>query len=254
MYCILEMGKICFISKSWSQCVIGEYKRKRARLVHNAASFVSMFWTFLMAASFINAKTSQQFWKIVYHREINWHTVTRPDGLTIENKSMKYVAKCLFWLNTYQTTVNACLCLPTNVFGKHIKSVCIDVVIDVLICLFLVSVGSSSRSSTSSKRRNNKKPVPPSDKDDKYFERRNRNNLAAKRSRDSRKKREDQVSMRATFLEKENEILRAQLDTLRQEFNSLKHLLAHQRPINMQTQMPVQMMQSHQSHKNMLQQ
>lgn len=96
----------------------------------------------------------------------------------------------------------------------------------------------------SSKRRNSKKPVPNDEKDEKYFERRNRNNMAAKRSRDSRKRREDQVSMRASFLQKENDILRAQLATLRQEANSLRQLLSQQRPVmsgQMSMQMPVQM-------------
>ncbi|XP_022084663.1 uncharacterized protein LOC110976033 [Acanthaster planci] len=99
--------------------------------------------------------------------------------------------------------------------------------------------------SSSTKRRNSKRPVPDTEKDEKYFERRSRNNMAAKRSRDSRKRREDQVSMRANFLQKENDILRAQLATLRQEANSLKQLLTQQRPImpaQMSMQMPTQLM------------
>ncbi|XP_072020521.1 uncharacterized protein [Amphiura filiformis] len=78
----------------------------------------------------------------------------------------------------------------------------------------------------SNKRRNNKKPVAVEDKDDKYFERRKRNNMAAKRSRDARKHREDTIAMRANYLERENAILRAQLATLREEANSLRQLLS----------------------------
>ena len=45
-------------------------------------------------------------------------------------------------------------------------------------------------------------------KDGKYFERRKRNNVAAKKSRDARKQREDEIAIRASFLEKENSILK----------------------------------------------
>ena len=66
-------------------------------------------------------------------------------------------------------------------------------------------------------------------KDGKYFERRKRNNLAAKKSRDARKAREDEIAVRASFLEKENAILRAQVATLREEANSLRQLLLQKR-------------------------
>lgn len=41
--------------------------------------------------------------------------------------------------------------------------------------------------------RGEKRPIPDDQKDEKYFERRRRNNQAAKKSRDARKFREDQV-------------------------------------------------------------
>ena len=59
--------------------------------------------------------------------------------------------------------------------------------------------------------RGEKKPIPEELKDGKYFERRKRNNLAAKKSRDQRKVRESQICQRATLLEKENAVLRAQV-------------------------------------------
>ncbi|XP_076322786.1 uncharacterized protein LOC143231892 [Tachypleus tridentatus] len=77
--------------------------------------------------------------------------------------------------------------------------------------------------------RSEKKPIPSDQKDQKYFERRKRNNLAAKKSRDARKAREDEVALRACFLEKENAILRAQVATLREEAHSLRHLLLQRR-------------------------
>ena len=50
--------------------------------------------------------------------------------------------------------------------------------------------------------------VPEDLKDDKYWARRHKNNYAAKRSRDARRVKENQIAMRACFLEKENGCLR----------------------------------------------
>ncbi|GIY87107.1 BZIP domain-containing protein [Caerostris darwini] len=77
--------------------------------------------------------------------------------------------------------------------------------------------------------RSEKRPIPEEQKDDKYFERRKRNNLAAKKSRDARKAREDEIALRACFLEKENAVLRAQVNTLREEAHSLRQMLVHKR-------------------------
>ena len=63
--------------------------------------------------------------------------------------------------------------------------------------------------------RGEKKPIPDEQKDERYFERRKRNNLAAKKSRDQRKMREDAISLRASFLEKENALMRTQVSALR---------------------------------------
>ncbi|XP_052803897.1 hepatic leukemia factor-like [Mya arenaria] len=87
----------------------------------------------------------------------------------------------------------------------------------------------ASVSQTQKRPRSEKKPIPEDLKDDKYFERRKRNNNAAKKSRDSRKAREDEIAIRASFLEKENAILRAQVGTLREEANSLRQLLLQKR-------------------------
>ena len=77
--------------------------------------------------------------------------------------------------------------------------------------------------------RSEKKPIPSDQKDNKYFERRKRNNQAAKKSRDARKQREDDIAIRAVFLEKENAVLRAQTATLREEAHSLKQALLQKR-------------------------
>ena len=50
------------------------------------------------------------------------------------------------------------------------------------------------------------------EKDDKYWERRRKNNLAAKKSRDARKIRENQLRCRVTCLENANQVLRTKLE------------------------------------------
>ena len=67
--------------------------------------------------------------------------------------------------------------------------------------------------------RGEKKPIPSEQRDDRYYERRKRNNLAAKKSRDQRKMREDTIAVRATFLEKENAALRTAVSALREVCN-----------------------------------
>ncbi|GFO09388.1 hepatic leukemia factor-like [Plakobranchus ocellatus] len=64
--------------------------------------------------------------------------------------------------------------------------------------------------------------VPDGMKDDKYWARRHKNNFAAKRSRDARRVRENQIAMRAAFLEKENSCLRDEMSKLRKENAQLK--------------------------------
>lgn len=88
--------------------------------------------------------------------------------------------------------------------------------------------------------RGEKKAIPDEQKDDRYFERRKRNNQAAKKSRDARKLREDQVlnihslkftvkfpqiALRAAILEHENAMMRAQIITLREETQALRSML-----------------------------
>lgn len=99
------------------------------------------------------------------------------------------------------------------------------------------------------RQRGEKKPIPDEQKDDKYFERRKRNNQAAKKSRDARKMREDQVckfdfvgsivgnicifqiALRATLLEHENAILKAQILTLREEASSLRQMVLQKKTL-----------------------
>ena len=87
------------------------------------------------------------------------------------------------------------------------------------------ALGSSSQNNSSRRARSEKKPIPVEQKDNKYFERRKRNNYAAKKSRDYRKAREDQVASRASDLERENTALRAQLMTLKEEAEKLQQAI-----------------------------
>ncbi len=64
-----------------------------------------------------------------------------------------------------------------------------------------------------------------SDKDQAYKERRRKNNEAAKRSRDARRAKEDDIALRAAILERENLQLRVEVSQLKQETNKLRCLL-----------------------------
>jgi len=62
-------------------------------------------------------------------------------------------------------------------------------------------------------------------KDDKYWERRRKNNLAAKKSRDSRRVRENQLRLRVLCLENANRVLREQMDRKEGEMVHLRERL-----------------------------
>ena len=50
--------------------------------------------------------------------------------------------------------------------------------------------------------------TPANKKDGKYWERRVKNNVAAQRSRQARRLKENQIALRAAFLERENKVLK----------------------------------------------
>ncbi|XP_061906312.1 HLF transcription factor, PAR bZIP family member a [Entelurus aequoreus] len=68
--------------------------------------------------------------------------------------------------------------------------------------------------------------IPEDLKDDKYWARRRKNNVAAKRSRDARRLKENQIAIRASFLEKENAALRMEVSDLRKELGRCKNIVA----------------------------
>ena len=56
--------------------------------------------------------------------------------------------------------------------------------------------------------------------------RRKKNNVAAKRSRDARRLKENQIAIRAGFLEKENSALKMEVADLRRELGRTKNIVA----------------------------
>ncbi|XP_014239945.1 cell death specification protein 2-like [Cimex lectularius] len=87
------------------------------------------------------------------------------------------------------------------------------------------------RSSKCAKKRPNSPQQPSSsggetdDKDAAYWERRRKNNEAAKRSRDARRAKEDEIAIRAAFLEQENLRLKYQVAALSDETAKLRCML-----------------------------
>ncbi|KAH6925351.1 hypothetical protein HPB50_003892 [Hyalomma asiaticum] len=70
--------------------------------------------------------------------------------------------------------------------------------------------------------------LPDDEKDSAYWERRRKNNEAAKKSRDARRAKEDEIAIRAAYLERKNTELRLQNEQLRTEL-SLWHNSAYAR-------------------------
>ncbi|XP_017337124.1 TEF transcription factor, PAR bZIP family member b isoform X1 [Ictalurus punctatus] len=68
--------------------------------------------------------------------------------------------------------------------------------------------------------------IPEDAKDERYWSRRKKNNLAAKRSRDARRVKENQIAVRANFLERENAALRQEVAELRKTCSRCKKIMA----------------------------
>ena len=63
--------------------------------------------------------------------------------------------------------------------------------------------------------------MSPEGKDSKYWERRAKNNVAARRSREARRLKENQIALRAAYLEKENATLKRKLLDMESESNKV---------------------------------
>ncbi len=86
------------------------------------------------------------------------------------------------------------------------------------------SPGHSPTVTTSSSRKPGR-ILPDDQKDQAYWERRRKNNEAAKRSRDARRAKEDEIAIRAAFLEQENLKLRVEVAALKNETAKLRCML-----------------------------
>merc|ERR1711988_1055679 len=71
-------------------------------------------------------------------------------------------------------------------------------------------------------RKRKKNYVPSESKDMCYWEKRNKNNEAARRSREARRLKENQIALRTAFLEKENAQLKVALDEMTAENSTFK--------------------------------
>ncbi|XP_064904108.1 D site-binding protein, partial [Columba livia] len=71
--------------------------------------------------------------------------------------------------------------------------------------------------------------VPEEQKDAQYWSRRSRNNAAARRSRELRRLKENQLSARAALLERENAALRSEVAAARRDLARLRGTLARYR-------------------------
>jgi len=112
-------------------------------------------------------------------------------------------------------------------------------------------------------RKSRKTLVRAEDKDDKYWDKRRKNNMAAKRSREARRSRENQISLRASYLEKDNAALKEELLNVKEELQSLRETLliaqqqneriSHQHQHQQQhMKPPMRSQQQQQSHNVML--
>lgn len=66
-------------------------------------------------------------------------------------------------------------------------------------------------------RKRKKTLVPEHEKDDKYWEKRLKNNVATKRAREAKRLKENQIALRAAFLEKENKRLKEEMENIKFE-------------------------------------
>merc|ERR1711923_696074 len=89
-------------------------------------------------------------------------------------------------------------------------------------------------------RKRKKNAVPDEMKDEKYWDKRLKNKVATRRSREARRLKENQIALRAAFLEKENTVMKQELETskfektkLQTEIEILKQKLAEYEPMMM---------------------
>lgn len=100
-----------------------------------------------------------------------------------------------------------------------------------MAALSLAGFHQSVHSTTSGSPKKKAQPVPEDLKDETYWERRKRNNESARRSREARRMKEEQIAMRSVYLEQENLKLVTEVAYMRQEIERLR-LVLYQSPHN----------------------
>merc|ERR1712176_888338 len=90
---------------------------------------------------------------------------------------------------------------------------------------------------TQIQRKSQKVLVKEEDKDERYWEKRKKNNMAAKRSREARRSRENQIAVRASFLEKDNALLKEELLLVKEELQAMKEQLLKAQNANQNSSM-----------------
>ncbi|KAH9527409.1 hypothetical protein DERF_001426 [Dermatophagoides farinae] len=108
--------------------------------------------------------------------------------------------------NHNQSPINQAI-METSTSNSH------SLVMPITAGLSLPNVPNSTTAITTSTNSGRKRarPLPDNLKDEAYWERRRKNNEAAKRSRDLRRAKEDEIAIRASFLEHENRQLKLKL-------------------------------------------
>lgn len=76
--------------------------------------------------------------------------------------------------------------------------------------------------------------MPDDLKDDKYWARRRKNNMAAKRSRDARRMKENQIALRAGYLEKEVRIRPDSWEVNSQFIEACSRIVAEEREVKIE--------------------
>ena len=132
-----------------------------------------------------------------------------------------HLAAVLLTKSTIRMTVYGCS--STKPFPKTKE--CVTLRFISLPCrltsLWFRYVDAGSSNGSAKKRGRNGEEI----KDEAYWERRRKNNEAAKRSRDARRAKEDEIAIRAAFLEQENLKLRFELANLKNETAKLRCMI-----------------------------
>ncbi len=149
-------------------------------------------------------------------RVSKWPTYAADVAIYLQ-KAWEKDAKLFFFLAA--VGIEKPIILPLPIFSDNL----------IALALAKSAIPSASASLPLRRPRGEKRPIPEDEKDSRYYERRKRNNLAAKKSRDSRKRREDRIAKRAAELESENAALRLEMASLRQEMTTLQTLLLKRR-------------------------